>query len=101
MADIIVLTFDDALAIGRFGGDEFCVITDNVSRIELELKIEHVRERLAKVKQKNGWDDHVDVSCGYEIYNYTQNMSMQEFNEHIDSLMYSQKQEHHMIQSEE
>ena len=101
VADIIVLTFDDALAIGRFGGDEFCVITDNVSRIELELKIEHVRERLAKVKQKNGWDDHVDVSCGYEIYNYTQNMSMQEFNEHIDSLMYSQKQEHHMIQSEE
>ncbi|SDB50845.1 diguanylate cyclase (GGDEF) domain-containing protein [Pseudobutyrivibrio sp. YE44] len=100
VADIIAFTFDDAVAIGRFGGDEFCVITDNVSRIEIELMIERVRERIAKVRQKNGWDENVDVSCGYEIYNHNRKTTLSEFTEHIDSLMYNQKQEHHMVQKD-
>jgi diguanylate cyclase (GGDEF)-like protein len=93
--DILVDLFGREAAIGRFGGDEFCVITDNVSNIELEELILQAREKLANIRDKRKWHPDVDLSCGYAIYNYTSGMSRGEFAENIDNLMYTQKQLHH------
>ncbi|SCZ76899.1 GGDEF domain-containing protein [Pseudobutyrivibrio xylanivorans] len=94
-ADILSDLFGREASIGRFGGDEFCVITDNVSAIELDELILQTREKLANVRDKRKWHPDVDLSCGYAIYNYSTNMSREEFADNIDNLMYTQKQLHH------
>ena len=98
-ADILSDLFGREASIGRFGGDEFCVITDNVSAIELDELILQTREKLANVRDKRKWHPDVDLSCGYAIYNYTTNLSREEFADNIDELMYTQKQLHHNGQS--
>lgn len=95
MADILTNSFDEDTSIGRFGGDEFFVITDNVSKIELDIIINEVREKLAHIRDKRGWDKNVDISCGYSIYVSTSNMAREEFAEILDALMYNEKEEHH------
>ena len=99
MADILSALFGREASIGRFGGDEFCVITDNVSQIELDELILQAREKLANIRDKRKWHPDVDLSCGYAIYNYTTNLSREEFADNIDELMYMQKQLHHNGQS--
>lgn len=95
MADILVHIFGENAVIGRFGGDEFCVITDNVEKTEIEDMIDHVRKKLAKAIYKNNWPAVVDVSCGYEIYNHSSNVTFQKFVEQIDMSMYHEKALHH------
>ncbi|SFN62059.1 diguanylate cyclase (GGDEF) domain-containing protein [Pseudobutyrivibrio sp. UC1225] len=95
MADILLNLFGRESTIARFGGDEFCVITDNVSQAELEDLILQAREKLANIRDKRKWHPDVDISCGYEIYSYTSGLSREEFTDNIDNHMYEQKQLHH------
>ena len=57
--------------------------------------INEVREKLAHIRDKRGWDKNVDISCGYSIYVSTSNMAREEFAEILDALMYNEKEEHH------
>ena len=95
MAEILTDAFDRDAAIGRFGGDEFFVVTDIVSKLELDILIKEVREKLATIRDRRGWASNVDVSCGYEIYDPASNMTRKEFAEILDTLMYAEKQIHH------
>ena len=95
MADILTSLFDRNTSIGRFGGDEFCVITDNVSPIELDELILQAREKLANIRDKRKWNPAVDISYGYEVYVHSKALTREEFTENIDELMYAQKQLHH------
>ncbi len=100
VAAILVDIFGNDSSIGRFGGDEFCIITDNISRLEIDKMLGEVHERLNRAKDKYGWDCSVDVSSGYEVYDPVTGMNFEKFTERIDKLMYSQKQIHHMIQKD-
>ncbi|MCR4566865.1 MAG: diguanylate cyclase [Pseudobutyrivibrio sp.] len=95
MADILVDIFGEDVAIGRFGGDEFCVIIDSVENPENLKKIEKIHDEIARLRKKNGWSDNVDVSCGYRVYEYDSGMTAEEFQKQIDELMYDEKQQHH------
>ena len=95
MAEILTDAFDSDAAIGRFGGDEFFVVTDIVSKLELDILIKEVREKLAVIRDRRGWASNVDISCGYEIYDPKQNLTRKEFAEILDTLMYAEKQIHH------
>lgn len=97
MADILTSLFDRNASIGRFGGDEFCVITDNVSPIELDELILQAREKLANIRDKRKWNPAVDISYGYEVYVHSKALTREEFTENIDELMYAQKQLHHKV----
>ena len=98
MADILTNSFDKDTAIGRFGGDEFFVITDNISKADLDKIIAEVREKLAHIRDKRGWNKNVDVSCGYSIYVSSSNMTREQFADILDSLMYIEKEDHHKEQ---
>lgn len=95
-ADILVDTFgQNTTAIGRFGGDEFCVIIDNCPGSYIDEKIGEVRARLERAKKKYGWPRGVDISCGYKVFESDSKLNAQEFQSQIDDLMYMEKIQHH------
>ena len=95
VAEILVNTFGENAYIGRFGGDEFCVISDIIDRSILSEKIQSVRDAVARLRRKNGWAEQFDISCGYEVYHHENLVSAKQFQKQIDRLMYVEKQEHH------
>ncbi|WP_026496744.1 GGDEF domain-containing protein [Butyrivibrio sp. WCD3002] len=97
VACILVDIFGVRSHIGRFGGDEFCIVTGMTEKEELEAKIDLVHKAIKRdIKEKNGWPEMIDVSCGYSIYDPDRALSAQEFQENIDKLMYEEKQRHHL-----
>ena len=97
IADILVDTFGGDAYIGRFGGDEFCIVVENASKYEVSKKIDDLHGVIAKARRKHGWPDGVDVSCGFEEYYHASGMSAKEFQQIIDRLMYNEKQRHHEL----
>ena len=97
IANVLEEIFGDNAYIGRFGGDEFCVIVDEATDEIIKEKIEKVHRAIAKAARKNGWSQDVDVSCGYRQYNHDSGLTAKQFQEIIDRLMYLEKQEHHKI----
>ncbi len=94
-AEILVDVFDDNDIIGRFGGDEFCIISDLTDTAVIEEKITDVRNRLKKIRQKRGWTDLIDISSGVKIYDSHKDMTRDEFMKPVDELMYKEKEAHH------
>jgi diguanylate cyclase (GGDEF)-like protein len=95
VADILVDVFGSNSEIGRFGGDEFCVISEITDADVIEHNINVVREKIDRVKKKRKWSNAVDISCGYELYVKNSGVSVEEFSERIDKLMYDEKESHH------
>ena len=95
VADILVDIFGENAYIGRFGGDEFCIVVEEASKYEVSKKIDILRTHVAKASRKYGWPNGVDVSCGFEEYYHASGMSAKEFQQIIDRLMYNEKQRHH------
>ncbi|SES95439.1 diguanylate cyclase (GGDEF) domain-containing protein [Pseudobutyrivibrio sp. C4] len=97
IADILVDTFGRAATIGRFGGDEFCVITDELDMKQINEKIDEVRDYVAKQSARNNWPQGVDISCGFQSYSHNSSLTAEQFQELIDKLMYVEKQAHHQL----
>ena len=95
LADILVNIFGDEAFIGRFGGDEFCVITDEIDEDETRSKIVRLHDEISRLRKKNGWPKAVDISCGYRVYDCKSGVSAEDFQKQIDKLMYEEKQIHH------
>ncbi len=96
VAEVLVEVFGQNAYIGRFGGDEFCIITNLDDAIVIEEKINQVHIKIKNIKEKNGWTEMLDVSCGYRVYDPSDAISAEAFQEAIDALMYLEKQEHHL-----
>ena len=96
IADILVAVFGQEAGIGRFGGDEFCVISQMTDETVIKEKIEKVHEEIVKLRNKRGFSEVLDVSCGYKVYDPARHSTSGEFQRIIDELMYAQKREHHL-----
>ncbi|WP_081669970.1 GGDEF domain-containing protein [Butyrivibrio sp. AE3006] len=97
VARVLVDTFGSKAYIGRFGGDEFCIVTNMTEVEEVEEKINRVHEAIKRdIKERNGWPEMIDVSSGYSIYDPERALSAEEFQQNIDRLMYEEKQKHHL-----
>ena len=95
IADTLVDIFGADCYIGRFGGDEFCVVVEGLSKYEVSKKIDTLNVSVARVRKKYGWPKGVGVSCGYEEYIHDSGIEATEFQQTIDRLMYIEKQKHH------
>ena len=95
MAQILMDVFGNDSSVGRFGGDEFCIISNLNDTNKIDDRIEVTRKRLASLKRKRNWNEAVDISCGYELYDATSKMSASDFMDRIDALMYREKEAHH------
>ncbi|MDF2685407.1 MAG: diguanylate cyclase protein [Clostridia bacterium] len=77
--------------IARFGGDEFYVVLNISDKKSLEGTVRRIKECINKF---NDSDDHpykISVSMGYAVYDYNINMKPEEFQKHLDILMYKDK----------
>jgi diguanylate cyclase (GGDEF)-like protein len=96
IASVLRASFDDEDVVGRFGGDEFCVITQETDKKALKKKIRKIKEQVADIDWCNKGDMDLSISTGVAIYDFNSGMKVKDFMEHIDRKMYKEKIEHHL-----
>lgn len=96
VAAILKSSFDKGDVIGRYGGDEFCVITKTADKTELKQKIDNVQRAVSDMDWDNKKDMKLSVSAGYEVYDRTGLLRPKEFMQLVDKHMYEEKLKHHM-----
>lgn len=77
--------------IARFGGDEFCIITDISNETDLDAIVNKIRKRVRIFNESNSDAYKLSFSMGYAKYDYSSRMSAEEFLKHLDDLMYEDK----------
>jgi diguanylate cyclase (GGDEF)-like protein len=81
--------------VARYGGDEF-VLTTRVENGDMEKIANLMGEIQAKIDLVNAQKTRLyklEISYGYDVYTADGKQSMEKFLNHIDSLMYTHKQE--------
>jgi diguanylate cyclase (GGDEF)-like protein len=75
----------------RYGGDEFvlAVRTEN----DVETLMTRLKEAIENHNQRNARPYKLEISYGYDIFTTNSGQSINEFLNHIDSLMYKNKEE--------
>lgn len=77
--------------VARNGGDEFVIILKTDKKTELKKTVAKINNAFSSFNIMSGYPYKLDVSMGYEVYNYYSKMRRREFLHHIDSLMYQNK----------
>lgn len=84
-----VLRNEDSIA--RYGGDEFVLFLNADSKHEVCKIIKRVHEALADYNRCSGAPYKLSFSCGYEIYDFDRPMTVDEYINCVDKLMYGDK----------
>jgi diguanylate cyclase (GGDEF)-like protein len=90
-AKILRDTFRRDDFIARYGGDEFVVMLKMENSSDLITAIERLNDNIRKFNARKVFPFEINLSVGYDYYNYMPGATMQEFFRHIDSLMYEDK----------
>lgn len=77
--------------LARFGGDEFCIVLELEDINDLESTIIRINNCLKIHNQHNNNQYKLGFSMGYAVYDYNSHMNVEEFQKHIDLLMYEKK----------
>ena len=96
IAEVLRESFDMGDIVGRFGGDEFCIISRITDDSELERRIEIVRDAVSQIDWSNKSDMKLSISAGAAVYESESGMKPKEFMESIDRRMYEEKLRHHL-----
>lgn len=96
VAEILFITFGSEGMVGRYGGDEFCIIIYVDNNYHLTEKIAELMKNLDKLNGKNVHEFSIKMSCGYAVYDLKKKLTAEEFLMEIDELMYKQKLVHHL-----
>lgn len=78
--------------IARYGGDEFYIVLDVSNRIDLEAMVCRIDNCINKYNESILKPYKLGFSMGYDVYDYHTHMKVEEFQKHIDKLMYKKKQ---------
>ena len=78
--------------IARYGGDEFCIILDISNKDDLEALAGRIYSRLEKHNKSGANLYRLEISMGYAVYDYEAHKTAEEFLNHVDTLMYENKQ---------
>lgn len=77
--------------LARYGGDEFMAILNIKNHHILEEVAQRINRNFANFNSSHAKPYNLNVSMGYDIYEYGCQMSSINFIEHLDSLMYANK----------
>jgi len=78
--------------VARYGGDEFFLVIDTHDVAVMEKVIKRLQTNIDKFNDKNFYPFKLGFSYGYAIYSNSQKPSMEDFVNHLDILMYEDKQ---------
>ena len=96
VAEVLFQVFSQKAFIGRFGGDEFCILTDIQDEHALSDIVDLVEDELDKWNYKKEKPYAIEVSMGSMVYDPSARMSAKQFQMAIDELMYEKKRSHHL-----
>lgn len=96
IAAILLETFDKKDVVGRYGGDEFCIITHMIDELEIEKRIHQVKKLVEDFEWSNRGKMDLSVSAGIAVYSKEMEMHGKDFMEFVDSRMYEEKALHHL-----
>lgn len=77
--------------IARYGGDEFYIILDISDKKVLQETVNRINRRIKEFNLKSDKPYKLSVSMGYDVYDPKSRMNMEQFQKHIDMLMYKDK----------
>lgn len=77
--------------LARFGGDEFIIILNISNKADLEAYVKKIRKCIDQSNKAKPSEYQLSFSMGYDIYDYNAHMTVEEFQKHIDMLMYEEK----------
>jgi len=77
--------------LARYGGDEFMAILNIKNHHILEEVAQRINRNFANFNSSHAKPYNLNVSMGYDIYEYGCQMSSIDFIEHLDGLMYANK----------
>ncbi|MFX4263511.1 diguanylate cyclase domain-containing protein [Pelotomaculum propionicicum] len=78
--------------IVRMGGDEFLIILDCESNVDLEKTINRINASFSEHNKNSGKSYKLECSFGADIYS-SEYSSIEQFLRHVDNLMYENKRE--------
>ena len=84
-------TFRKDDLIGRFGGDEYCVLLTNTPRHILETRLEEIRTGVHKTYTNRGLSVSVTISIGAVYAENTGNLSHERLSQLADEALYEAK----------
>lgn len=90
-AKALKTAFNDNAIITRYGGDEFIVLYNNVSNLNIENEIEQLKNEVTKRNKENKEKWQVKFSYSYGKYNSSEYGSPGQFIRYLDEKMYEQK----------
>ena len=96
IADVLTSSFEKDDVVGRFGGDEFCIITQMNDENELKRKIRNIKDSVAGIDWSNKGEVDLSISTGVAVYERESGMKVKDFLEFIDRRMYKEKMQHHL-----
>lgn len=77
--------------IARYGGDEFIVFFEVTEQKDMENAVRRIRKNVEEFNNSQEAPYRIRLSMGYDIYHPESGMTIQQFIEHIDLLMYEEK----------
>lgn len=83
--------------IGRFGGDEFCVLVPLKETTELEAILQRLREGVAQFNEARSRPYLLEISLGAAVYSPARWHDVDSFLGHVDALLYEEKERHHAL----
>lgn len=89
-AHIIQSVFEHVGDCYRMGGDEFCVLLKGVTKRECARLLREVREKIAECN-KNYPDIHMQIACGFEMYDKRIDYDIGDTSRRADKMMYQEK----------
>ncbi|MBV1757300.1 MAG: diguanylate cyclase [Dethiosulfatibacter sp.] len=84
--------------IARFGGDEFCIVTDISNSSDLESAIDRINQHTQEFNLSSNFPFKISFSIGSAVYECSSLMTSDEFLKQVDLLMYENKKNKHRSQ---